>query len=151
MPYATLDTDMKPIRRNLDRSLALWLMTVILAITGFCMSSPASAHAGHGHETGAQVERIQTQNFLETKAVQGSADSGMRAVVLVLRAEPHLGCAGPCCTGGCGAACCALGLVPSEGDAASAPGLTGPVPAGDVSARTDATPDSPSEPPRSFA
>ena len=157
MPYATLCADMKPIRRNLDRSLALWLMTVILAIAGFAMSSPASAHTEHGHGTGAQVERVQVervqvQNARETKAVQGiTSDSRMRAVVSVLRAEPHLGCAGPCCAGGCGAPCCALGLAPTEGDVASSAGLTGPVPVGAASARTDAAPDSPSEPPRSFA
>ncbi|MCC0808948.1 hypothetical protein FPV16_22555 [Methylobacterium sp. W2] len=153
MPYATLCADMKPFRRNLDRSLALWLMTVILAIAGFGMSSPASAHTGHGHDGGAPIERVQAPISLDALAVQADVVApGMQVIVSVLRAEPHLGCASPCCTGPCGAACCcAIGLAPAEGDAASAPGLTSPVPVGAMSARTDVAPDSPSEPPRPFA
>ncbi|WP_027173594.1 hypothetical protein [Methylobacterium sp. 10] len=153
MPYATLGTDMKPIRRNLDRSLALWLMTVILAIAGFGMSSPASAHTGHGHDGGAPVERVEASVSFDALAVRADVVApGIHAVVSVLRAEPHFGCAGPCCTGPCSAACCcAIGLAPADGDAASAPGLTGPIPVGAMSARTDVAPDSPSEPPRPFA
>ncbi len=158
MPYARLGVDMKLDRPNLDRGLALWLMAVIVTIAGFCMSSPASAHTGHGHDGGAHVERVQPPIAHDAKAVLAAiAEIGMPAVVSdvavsVLRAEPHFGCTGPCCTGGCGAACCcAIGLAPADGDVASAPGLTDPVPTGAVAARTDVAPDSLSEPPRSFA
>ncbi|WP_379040131.1 hypothetical protein [Methylobacterium marchantiae] len=154
MPYATLVVDMKLDRRNPNRGLALWLMAVIVSIAGFCMSSPASAHSGHRHDGGAHVVGVQASISLDAKAVRGAdiARSGMRMTMFVLRAEHHSGCSGPCCTASCGAACCcAIGLAPTEGDAATARGLTDPVPAGPISARTDVAPDSPSEPPRPFA
>lgn len=163
MPYDTLPVDMKPVLQIPDRSLVLWLIAAIVTIAGFCMPAPASAHAGHGHDSAAEARSVGlavdslaarvTPPHRQALVAPAGEFGGTASVVeaSALKAEGHLACAGSCCSGGCGAACCALGLAPAEGDPASPPGLTGPVPPGILCARTDVAPDSPSEPPRSFA
>lgn len=131
------------------RTMALWLVAVIVLIAAGLMPSGAEAHAGHAHGG-------QSPGAVAASPLPASLATATKSVAAaIVQASPEAGldrpCDGACCRGP-GTHCCTGSALAADPQAVLPPrdpadrALPRALPA-----RTDVVPEALPEPPRSFA